>query len=381
MNVRPVAMAIAALSLAACDRGPKNTYVPPPPPEVTVAAPVAMVVSETIDATGVLRGNETVAVRARVRGFIASRAIQGGERVKKGDLLFTIDARPFEAAVAKARAELESKRVALRLADLEVARVQELVRRGAATQREADQSIAARDAARADVELAEASLRLAELDLEWTTVTAPISGRVNLGPPPDVGELVGQTEPTLLCTIVDDSRVFATYTLDEATYQSLRRAGTARRAPYPVRMGLIDDVGYPYLGEFSHADNRVNPETGSITLEAAFDNPTGLLMPGLFVRLQVLTGERPALLVPEAAVLQDQRGRYVLTVGQDDVVERRDVRLGRAVDTLRVIEDGLAPDDRVVVNGVQRARPGAKVVPRQATAALAAAGAPSVGAR
>lgn len=372
MNVRPVAAALAALALAACDHGPSNAYVPPPPAEVTVAAPVALVVSETVDATGTLRGVESVAVRARVRGFIASRRIQGGERVKKGDELFTIDARPFEAAAARARAELDSKRVALRLADLEVARIQELVRQGASTQREADQRIANRDAARADVALAEAELRLAELDLEWTSVTAPISGRVNLGPPPEVGELVGQNEPTLLCTIVDDSRLYATYTLDEATNQRLRRARTASsaqgQAAYPVRMGLIDDRGYPFVGAFSHADSAVNPETGSITLEAVFDNPTGILMPGLFVRLQALTGERPAILVPEAAVLQDQRGRYVLVVGQDDVVERRDVRIGPALETLRIIEEGLGGEERLIVNGVQRARPGAKVVPHQAGA-------------
>ncbi len=370
---------LAALTLSACDRGPSNAYVAPPPAEVTVAAPVAMIVSETVDATGSLRGVESVAVRARVRGFIASRTVQGGERVRKGELLFTIDARPFEAAVARARAELESKRVALRLADLEVVRIQELVRQGASTQREADQRIATRDAARADVDLAEANLRLAELDLEWTTVTAPISGRVNLGPPPDVGELVGQNEPTLLCTIVDDSRLYATYTLDEGTYQGLRRARASEAkddaAVYPVRMGLIDDAGYPFLGAYSHADNRVNPETGAITLEAVFDNPTGALMPGLYVRLQVLTGERPAILVPEVAVQQDQRGRYVLVVGQGDVVERRDVRIGRAVDDLRVVEDGLGGEERVVVNGVQRARPGATVVARAAAAAPAVAGA------
>jgi membrane fusion protein, multidrug efflux system len=252
-----------------------------------------------------------------------------------------------------------------------VARFDELVKRGTSTQRELDQRVAARDAALATVDLASAELALAELDLEWTVVRAPISGRVDIGPPPEVGELVGHgMEPTLLCTVIDDSKVYATYPLDEATVQRLRRAnhgarpGEDGRPAYTVRLGTIEDAGYPFEGIFAHADNAVNPETGTITVEALFDNAAGVLMPGLFVRVQALLGEREAVLLPEAAVLQDQRGRFVWVVGDDDVVERRDVRLGPVVDGRRIIEEGLERDARVVVNGVQRARPGAKVVPR-----------------
>jgi RND family efflux transporter MFP subunit len=375
MSPKTVLAALAAaLALAGCDSGAKNTYVPPPPAEVTVAAPVVEVVPETVESTGTLRGIETVPVRARVRGLIASRTFRGGERVEKGAVLFTIDPRPFEAAAAHARAQLQSKQVDLRLAELEVARYQELVRQGSSTQSELDQRLATRDAAKAAIELAQADLRIAELDLEWTVVRAPISGRTDLGPPPDVGALVGQSEPTLLCTITDDRKVYATYPLDEATVQRLRRAhdgkrpGEDGRPAYPVRIGLIDDVGYPYAGVFSRGDSALNPSTGTIQVEAELDNPTGMLMPGMFVRVQALVGQREALLVPEAAVLQDQRGRFVWIVGPDDTVARADVKIGPVVEGRRIIESGLTRDARVVVNGVQRARPGTKVVPTVAPA-------------
>lgn len=370
MRLRLLALA-SALTLVACGGDDRNTYAPPPPAEVTVASPRVQVVPETIEATGTLRGIERVTVRARVRGFLEERHIQGGERVEQGAVLFTIDPRPFQAAVDRARALLEQRRVDLQLAELEVGRFDELVKRGTTTQRELDQRVAARDAALAAVDLATAELHVAELDLEWTVVRAPISGRVDVGPPPNVGELVGHgVEPTLLCTVIDDSKVYATYPVDEATVQRLRRAhhgarpGEDGRPAYPVRLGTIDDVGYPHEGQFAHADNAVNPQTGTILVEALFDNASGLLMPGLFVRVQAILGEREALLVPEAAVLQDQRGRYVWIVGEGDVVERRDVRVGTVVEGRRIIEHGLEPDARVVVNGVQRARPGERVIAR-----------------
>lgn len=373
MNTRSLLAALAVpLALAACDGAGKNVYAPPPPPEVTVASPRVEVVPETIESTGTLRGAERVDVRARVRGYIQESHVDGGERVRQGDVLFTIDPRAFEAAFERARAQVEQRGVDLQLAELEVARFDELVRKGTTTQRELDLRVATRDAALAAVELATAELRLAELELEWTTIRAPISGRVDVGPPPEVGELVGGQgqEQMVLCTIIDDSQVYATYPLDEATLQRMRRANRGAAAgqdgppAYPVRLGTIEDAGYPHQGTFAHADNTVNPDTGTITVEALFDNAAGHLMPGLFVRVQAIVGEREVMLVPEAAVLQDQRGRFVWVVGPDDVVARADVRVGPVVDGRRVIEAGLARDARVIVSGVQRARPGAKVVAR-----------------
>lgn len=373
---------------------PAPAFQPPPPPEVTVATPIERTLPVSLEFTGTTRGFETVEVRARVKGFLLRKHAAEGSRVKQGDLLFTIDPRTFEAAVRQAQAQVDARKSDLRLAEVTLSRVQEARRSNAVAQQEVDRAVAERDAAAAQVDLAEAALRTAQLDLEFTEVTAPITGRIGFMPV-DEGQLVGASDPTLLGTIINDSKVYATYEVDERTLARLRREneykrpGEDGRPTYPVLLGMGEGVDYPFRGEFYRADNAVDPRTGTLRVEAIYDNPTGAIVPGSFVRLRAILGERPALLVPQTAVLQDQAGRYVLVVNGENKVERLPVRPAGPVyermlpieealgDTLPTTptEGGPAPAraarlttaTRIVVNGVQRARPGTEVKPAQAT--------------
>lgn len=360
------------LCMAACDSR-ENAYVPPPPPEVTVATPVRKTVPDTMEFTGVTRGYEVVEVRARVKGFLEKKLVEGGRRVKAGDLLFVIDPRTFEATARQARAERETQRANLRLAEVTLERMLTAMRSNAASQQEVDKAQADFDAAKARVDVAEAMLATAELDLEFTQVKAPISGRLSLVRV-DVGQLVGATDPTLLTTIINDEKIYAEYDMDEQTILELRRVNANRRPGedgrpnVEVRLALANEQGYPHVGQFHKADNTVNPETGTVRIEAIFDNADGTILPGSFVRVQPVYGEREATLVPDLAVQTDQNGRFVLIVNAEKVVERRNITTGPAIDGLRRVESGLNGDETVIVNGLQRARPGAKVEPKPAAA-------------
>lgn len=366
-------LALAVALLAGCER-PTNAYVPPPPPEVTVAPPVRRMVQDIIECTGLTRGVEAVEVRARVKGFIAEKHIKGGERVQAGALLYKIDPRTFEAAVAQATAEVTVHEAELRLADATVDRITRARERDAVSAQDVDKARAERDAAAAAVDLARAQLAAVRLDLEFTDVRSPISGRVGVKTL-DMGQLVGANEATLLATVVREDVIVATYSLDEARVLELRRASQNRRPGedgrpnLTVLMALGDDPEFRHHGTFRSADNSIDPSTGTLTVEAEFDNASGDLMPGYYVRLQAILGESEALLVPDAAVQADATGRFVLVVNEQDVVERRDVLVGRATERMRVIAGGLDPSARVIVNGILRARPGARVVPIAAGAA------------
>lgn len=356
---------LPAALLGAC-RPAANDYVAPPPPEVTVALPVTKTIPMTIDATGTTRGIQTVQVRARVEGFIQEKLITGGERVTAGDLLYRIDPRTFAATVEQAEAELATAEAELRFAELTVGRIASASDRGAATGYEVERTTAERDAAKARMDLAAARLESARLDLEFTEVRAPITGRVGIQTV-DLGQLVGASDPTLLATVVNDSTIYATYTLDERQlleqrqcYQN-RRPGEDGRPDLVVMMGLVTDTGYPHEGRYRRTENEVDPATGTITAEAEFANPDGAIIPGLFVRLRAVLDEQEALLVPDTAVAADQAGRYVLVVNDEGVVERRNVTVGPVFDRLRRIDDGLEADARDIVNGMQRARPGIAV--------------------
>lgn len=355
------------LVLAGCKK-PGPQYAPPPPPEVTVAEPIPKVVPDVLEFTGVTRGIETVQVRARVKGFLAKKHVRDGQRVKAGDLLFTIDPRTYEASVSQSRAQVASREAALKLAEVAVQRTEQAAQAGAVPTFELDRARADRDAAVAQLELARAQLRGAELDLEFTQIRAPINGRLGLTMV-DEGSLVGAAEPTLLTTIVNDSQVYAMYDVDERTLLEIRRANQNRRPGEdgrpvtPVLLGLSNENGYPHEGVFDKADNTVDPRTGTIRLEAVFDNSAQVLLPGLYVRIKTVLGETPALLVPDVAVQTDQEGRFVYVVNAKNKVERRNVAVGGVTDRMRIIKSGLAPDERVVVNGIQRARPGTAVVP------------------
>jgi RND family efflux transporter MFP subunit len=378
---------ITVTTLCGC-RKKSPDYVPPPPPEVTVASPTQRQVPITLEYTGSVRGIETVEIRARVKGFLQKKHIEGGRRVKAGDILFTIDPRSYEAQLAQARAESESQKANLRLTELTLGRLQEAMRSGAGSQQELDRSLAERDAARAQLDLSLARVRAAELDVEFTRVTAPISGRIGIIPV-DEGQLIGATEPTLLASVINDDKVLAMYDMDERQVLEIRsknqnkRPGEDGRPLVEVRLGLANEQGFQHIGQFHKADNRVNPETGTIRIESIFDNPDGTILPGAFVRLLAIYGEKDALLVPDVAILRDASGRYILTLAQDDTVERINVLAGPVFERMRPIEEvvgdslpGSSPtpsklntQTRVIVNGLQRVRPGAKAVAKTAAPA------------
>lgn len=368
-----VVLLVAASALTGCDRR-APAFVPPPPPEVTVAVPAKKTVPVTLEFTGTTRAKESVEIRARVRGFLQKKHVEGGRRVKAGDVLFTIDPREFDAAVKQAQANVEARAAALKLAQLTLDRTKDAASRGAANASEIDRAEAERDAADAQMELAEAQLERATLDLEFTTIKAPISGRLGFIPI-DEGQLVGATEPTLLTTIVNDDVIYAAYDIDERTLLRLRqeneyrRPGEDGRGALVVRMGLANDVGFPIVGRYDKGEPGVNPQTGTIRIESIFENPNGRILSGQFARLQAVFGERESLLVPDVAIQSDQGGRYVLVVNEKDVVERRNITVGPIVDRMRPIETGLDENERVIVNGLQRARPGMPVKPVEAPTA------------
>lgn len=362
----------AALVLSACKKQAAQ-YVSPGPPEVTVASAVEKTVPDFLEYTGLTRASDAVEIRARVRGFLQKKHVRGGNRVKQGDLLFTIDPRTYLAVVKQAEAEVEVRRANLRLAEVSLGRLKTAIASSAASEQELDRGQAERDVAAAQLELAEAQLLAAKLDLEFTEVRAPISGRLGLIPP-DEGDLVGSGEATLLTTLVNDELIYATYEIDERTLLELRRAnqnkrpGEDGRPLYPVYLATSAETEFTHKGVFDKADATVNPDTGTVRVEAAFENTDGSLVAGLFVRIRPMIGERTALMLPDVAVLSDQSGKYVLVVGPDGVVERRNITAGPIYGRERRVDAGLAAADQVIVNGIQRARPGGKVNPIRQTA-------------
>jgi multidrug efflux system membrane fusion protein len=357
-----------------CEQAPPQ-FAAPPPPAVTVSTPTLTEIEELIEATGVTRGSESVAIRARVSGFIAARHVEAGTRVKKGDLLLTIDQRPFEAAVRRAEAE-----VASRTADVGISQVnRDAVKRSfdqqVATELELKRTEAALESAQAQLAVSQAALDSAKLDLSFTEIRAPINGRLGIEVV-EMGELVGSSSPQPLATIIDDSVIYARYTIDEASVLDMReemahrRPGEDGRAEIPVRMGLGSGTDFPFLGKHLRGDNTFDAQTGTVTVEAIFDNANGAILPGLFARIQGILGSIPATLVPDVAVLADQTGRYLLVVNQQNQVERLNVVTGRVINRMRVITSPkLDPELRVIVNGLMAVQPGMTVVPSDATPA------------
>ena len=371
---------LAALWLiTGCEQ--KNTYVEPPPPKVTTAQPLQQEVIDYLEFTGTTRAYEEVEVRARVAGFLQSMHFTPGTLVEKGDQLFVIDPREYRAALNAAQGELDSAKAQLQRAETEYARAQRLFKQKAGAEKNVVQWRGERDMAMAAVAMAKARVERARLDLDYTKVTSPIAGRVgrNLV---DVGNLVGEGEPTLLTTITRYDPMYVYFNLNErdllkvmAMYRQRVQEkgldtdkGPGREADIPLFLGLADEEGYPHKGKLDFAESSVDPGTGTLRLRGMFPNPgmPPVLLPGLFTRLRMPIDEREdALLVTERALGTDQGGRYLLAVNSENVVEKRLIRMGQLVDGLRVIEEGLQPGDWVIVNGLQRARPGAKVDPER----------------
>ncbi len=361
-----VLLALMAL-LAGCER--KNQYVAPPPPPVTVSQPLQKSVTESLDFTGTAQAVASVDIRARVQGFLETVRFTEGTVVKKGDLLYTIEPSTYQAAVDKASADLASKKAKLDRSEIEYQRNQRLFKENAASQRDLDNSRADRDSAKADVGVAEANLKTAQINLGYTTIYAPITGRIGRNQV-DAGNLVGAGEFTLLNTIKQFDPIYAYFALNERDLLALmtyyRKEGPPpKKWEPPVNLGLADESGYPHEGKMDFADLGLDQSTGTILLRAVFANPYPYtIVPGLFVRLRFPFGKKDqALLVTERAIGIDQRGEYILVVNQENIVEQRPVKVGTSEGGMTVVAEGLKPDDWVVVNGMQRARPGAKVNP------------------
>jgi len=360
---------LAATALAGCDNKPAASAAPPPP-SVTTAQPLHKTITEWDEYTGRFTAVETVEVRARVSGFIDSVHFKEGQIVKAGDLLFIIDPRPYRNAVEQAKADVERAKARLEIASLDVQRAAPLVRNQTLTEREFDTRRSAERDAAAQVAAADAARKQAELNLEWTEVRAPISGRIS-DKRVDAGNLItgGTTGATLLTVIVSIDPIhfiFDGAETDFLHYLRLAAAGSrpsSRDVQNPVRVRLADESDYKHQGRMNFVDNALNPRTGTIRARAIFDNKDGLLTPGFFGRARLYGGETDALLIPDSAIVSDQSRKIVFTVAQDGTVGTKLVEIGPIVDGLRVIRSGLAAEDRIVIEGLQRARPGQKVTP------------------
>jgi len=311
---------------------------------------------------------ETVEIRARVSGFIDSVHFHEGQIVKKDDLLFVIDQRPYQIAVEQAKADIERAQAKLDIATQDVNRATPLIQNQTLTEREFDTRKSIQRDASGQLASANAALKQAQLNLEWTEVRAPIAGRIS-DKRVDAGNLItgGQTGATLLSVIVSIDPIHFVFDGSETDflhYLRLAAAGTrpsSRDAPNPVAVRLADETEFTHMGRMDFVDNAINPKTGTIRGRAIFDNKDGFLTPGFFGRLRLFGGTHDALLVPDGAIASDQANKIVFTVAEDGTVGTKRVELGPIIDGLRVVRSGLAPTDRIVIDGLPRARPGQKV--------------------
>lgn len=342
-------------------------------PAVTVAKPVARKVTEWDEYTGRFVAKHRVAVRARVSGYLDSVHFHEGQHVEAGQLLFVIDPRPFRAEAARARAEVERARTALKVATLEYERGERLAAERAMSRESLEERRAARDAAQAAMDAAQAELRIAELDVGFTEVRAPMAGRAS-DIRVDEGNLVsgGDAGSTVLTTIVSLDPIELEFEGSETEflrYTRLDTAGTrqsSRLAPNPVEARLIDESDWQHKGVMTFVDNELDPDTATMRGRATFPNPDHVLLPGMFARLRLYgAGEHDALLVPDAAIVTDQALKLVMIVGDDNIVRAQPVEPGTLIDGLRLIRSGLSADDRVVIKGLLRARPGQAVTPEE----------------
>ena len=360
-------LALAGL-LSGCDREAVSQQAPPPPPEVSVAPAFQREVQEFEEFTARLEAPDTVELRARVAGSLDKVHFTEGQRVAKGDLLFTIDPRPFAAEVARAEAQVAAARNQAELSASELARAEKLTAIQGVSLQELDQLRATVRNARSSIQSAEAALVQARLNLEFTRIRAPVAGRISRAMVTP-GNLVNVGTP-VLTTLVSQDRVHAYFDASEATYLKylrLVRAGSLaspRTQPAAAWMGLADETGFPHQGQVDFVDNRLNPATASIRGRAVFDNRDGRFTPGLFARVKVVgSGKYRATLVADRAIGTDQTRKVVMLVGKDNVVQPREVQPGALIDGMRVVQ-GVQPGELVIVDGLQRAQPGAPVTPQ-----------------
>ncbi len=337
------------------------------PMPVSVAAVLSRDVTEYREYSGRFQAVEQAEIHPRVDGTIEAVHFTDGALVKKGDLLFTLDQRPFEAALKKAEAELTSAKAQAGYAHKDYERTAALLKDDYVTKRDYDTRRNAVSVADAALQAAEAAVRTAKLNLEYTEIRAPIAGRASRAEI-TVGNLV-QTMPTvaLLTTIVSSDPIYVDFAMDEPTYLAYVRAGqtTPEKAQeIPVQIGLAGETGTPHAGKVKAFDNQINMATGTIRVRALLDNPDGKLVPGMYALVKIaVPKEGQSLLITDRAINTDQDRKFVFVVGNDNIASYRPVELGGVVDGLRIIKSGLKGGEKIIVNGLQRARPGAPVMP------------------
>ena len=365
-------MAAAALAVTSLAATPAAAQMPGPLP-VTVAPPLVKKIIEWDEFTGRFEAQERVEIRARVSGYLDSVHFKDGQVVQKGDLLFVVDPRPYQAQLDQAKANLDAAKTRVALAQREFKRAESLLKRNNISHEVFDQREAELETSRTSVEAAQAMVRTAALNLGYTQIKAPVTGRVS-DSRLDVGNLIegGGTQSKVLTTIVSTDPIRFTFSLSEAEYlkyEHLRQGQEGgREAPVPVQIRLMDEDTFRWKGHLRFIDNELSADTGTIRAQAEVPNPSGFLTPGLFGRLRMPgTPEYLATLVPDDAVVSDQSRKLLLTVDKTNTVKAVVVKLGPIVDGLRVIHGGITGDDLIIVNGVLRARPGGKVVPMRAT--------------
>jgi multidrug efflux system membrane fusion protein len=351
-----------AAALAGCSHSQAGTaQVAPPPPEVTVAGVIAKPLRDFEEFSGRLQAVDSVGIRPRVAGYIDAIAFTEGARVKKGQLLFRIDPRPFQAEVNRLSATLRQTRSQSALAASNHDRGKRLVSQQLISQQDFDQLATTAATANDGIGAAQAALETARLNLEFTEVRSPIDGRVSRALI-TAGNLVSNAD--VLTTVVSDDPVYAYFDADEQTYLRFSRDAAHDGNGESVFMGLIDEDGYPHAGRLDFVDNQVDPQSGTIRGRAVFDNKDGRFTPGLFARIKLVGGNvRDTILIDERAVGTDLGKKFVLALKSDNTLEYRPVTLGANVDGLRVVSDGLKPEDVIVVNGLQHVKPGIAVTP------------------
>ena len=364
---RPLVAAAFAALLAAC--GGENRYVAPPPPQVKVALPIEQNVTRYLEATGTTAAVNSANLVARVQGFLQEIRYRDGDEVKQGAVLFVIEPEPYKLKLEQARAAEAGAAATLKQNEAEYERQADLAGRAVASKAQLDNATANRDSAQAKLMQAKGDTAQAAINLGYTEVKAPFDGIVTARQV-SLGELVGANGPTQLATIVATDPIYVNFNISEQdtlrAREQIRRLGLTPQdlKKVPVEVGLQSDEGYPYKGTLDYASPSINQATGTLAVRAILANPDRRMLPGFFVRVRIPDQQSKALLVPEAALGSDQGGRYLLVVGKDNVVEQRKVTIGPSVGDLRVIDKGLAADDRVVVDGILRAIPGEKVDPQ-----------------
>jgi RND family efflux transporter MFP subunit len=367
------ALTLSGLLLACADDPPP----PPPPPAVTVATVPEKEITDWDEFTGRFEAVDAVEIRPRVAGYIQRVLFAEGREVRKGEVLFEIDPRPYQAELARAEAQLEQARTSAELASREVERARKLVEVQAISREEFDSRVSAEAQGGASIRAAEAAVRSARLNLEWTRVRSPIAGRVSRAEV-TAGNLVqaGPPTATLLTTVVSLDPIYVGFEGDEQSYLKYaalartRSRPSAHEARSPVFVGLADEDGYPHQGYLDFMDNQLNPQTGTIRARAVLSNADRRFTPGLFARVKLVGHDRyRAPLVLDRSIGTDQDKKFVLVLEPDSTVGYRNVALGPLVDGLRVVTSGLKPGERIVINGLQRVRPQMKVAPTLAAMA------------